>query len=78
MRHWLIGTAVWLAIWAWFWSDCSTMAPGVGFDIGCPASAPVYTFSWSGFAAFFAETALLPPAITLIAFVVIRWIMQRA
>ena len=78
MRFWLIGTAAWLAFWAGYWSDCSTMAPGISFDIGCPARAPTYTFTLGGFAAFFAETALLPPPITLIAFVVIRWIMRRA
>jgi hypothetical protein len=77
MRFWLLGTAAWLAYFAWLWADCSIMAPGLSFDIGCPASAPVYTFSWGGFAAFLAETALLPPTVILLTFVVIRWIMRR-
>jgi hypothetical protein len=78
MRFWLIGTAVWLAFWGWFWSDCSVAAPGWGWDIACPAGAPVYMFSWGGFAAFFAETSLLPPAVALLAFLFIRRIVRRS
>jgi hypothetical protein len=79
MRYWVIGTIAWLAFWAgfWEWSDCYTLAPGISFDIRCPATGPTYTFTLGEFVAFLAEIALLPPAVSLLAFLVIRHIVRR-